>query len=312
MKILISGGAGFIGSNLVDFLLEKNHEIVVIDNLSTGKKDNLINCLSEIEFIENSIEFLDLSLLENIDIVVHLAAQTSVPISIENFKNSSTTNLLSTISIMDYCKSNAIPLVYASSSAIYGDIDLGDDCNADVDLLSPYAVDKYISELYAEVAHKLYSLSSVGLRFFNVYGPRQDPSSPYSGVISIFIENLLNQKPIQINGGHQTRDFIFVKDVVSAIYQAIQILTVKNISETINILTGRTISIEDLADMISKTIGQNSQKIYKPLPKGDPIQSNGTTQKMIDILELDLDSMTSVNDGINKTISFIKANQNEG
>jgi UDP-glucose 4-epimerase len=128
-----------------------------------------------------------------------LAAQASVPISVAKFGSSSSSNMLGTIKVIDYCRVNQIPLVYASSSAIYGNLELGDDQNSRVDLVSPYATDKYAMELYAKTAYKLYQLSSIGLRFFNVYGPRQDSTSSYSGVISTFVDRLLRRKSITIN-----------------------------------------------------------------------------------------------------------------
>ena len=126
-----------------------------------------------------------------IDGVIHLAAQASVPLSVEDFRISTRSNINGSINVMDYCCRSHVPLVYASSSAVYGNLPVGDDAIRDVDLLSPYAADKYVMEIYAQMAHKVYGLSSVGLRFFNVYGPRQDPHSPYSGVISVFIERML-------------------------------------------------------------------------------------------------------------------------
>ena len=194
MEILVTGGAGFIGSHLCEHLVEEGHQITVVDDLSSGDKSNLCSIIDVIDFYEGKIEVFDFSKLSNIDAVVHLAAQVSVPVSIDDFGRSSSSNLLGTIKVIDFCSSSQLPLVYASSSALYGNLELGDDSSSTVDLLSPYGADKYVMEIYAKVAYKLYKLSSIGLRFYNVYGPRQDPSNAYSGVISIFSDQLLREK----------------------------------------------------------------------------------------------------------------------
>ena len=141
MKILVSGGAGFIGSNLVKFLLSKDHEVIVIDNFSTGFKKNLQKELENIILVENNLEDVYLDEYKGIDCFIHLAAQASVPISINNFKESSMSNILSSINAIDFCNNYNIPFIYASSSAIYGDLEIGDDNCSDIDLLSPYAAD---------------------------------------------------------------------------------------------------------------------------------------------------------------------------
>mgnify|MGYP000026361861 CR=1 FL=1 len=305
MKILITGGAGFIGSNLADFLVKSDHEVVIIDDFSTGRIENLSNCINKIDFFEKKVEDFDLASLNGITAVVHLAAQASVPISISNFKKSSTTNLFSSLSIFDYCVQNKLPLVYASSSAIYGEMDLGDDEDISVDLMTPYAVDKYALELYSKVLWKLNGLSSIGLRFFNVYGPRQDPSSPYSGVISIFIDRIINQMEVIINGGNQTRDFVYIDDVTRSIYKSL-ILCQKNcVNHNINVLTGCESSIIELFNTISNEMDVPTTKLFKPMQVGDPYKSNGTTKKMHELLGLDDKSFISLDEGLRRTINFM-------
>jgi len=306
MKIIITGGAGFIGSNLVELLLLEDHQVIVIDDLSTGNMKNIAKVLSSIQFIKNKVEDVDLESFENIDAVVHLAAQPSVPLSISDFKNSSSSNIISTINVVDYCKNNNIPLVYASSSAVYGNLIVGDDKRSDIDLLSPYATDKFAMELYASTAYKLYGLSSIGLRFFNVYGPRQDPGSPYSGVISIFADRLLDNKNIIINGGHQTRDFIYVQDVTETIYRAVNISSESQVCEISNVLTGDIVTIDDLADQMIDIIGAKVEKSYNPLPAGDPEQSDGTIEKMVELFKIKLTNFTKLNEGLIDTIQYIR------
>ena len=227
-RILVTGGAGFIGSHLCDYLLYLGHEVIVIDNLSSGCKENLQGIIENIEFYENDLETFKLSALDNIDCVAHLAAQTSVPKSISNFYASSHSNLIGSINVLDFCKSNQIPLVFASSASVYGNLPFGDDSKENTELLSPYSVDKYSTELFARMTNKTFGLSSIALRFFNVYGERQDPKSKYSGVISIFIDRMLKKEEVTIYGGAQTRDFIYVEDVIRTIYRAIQEVLNKN------------------------------------------------------------------------------------
>ena len=153
--------------------------------------------------------------MPKLDAVIHLAAQASVPVSIQSFGRSSSSNLLGTVRIVDFCRIKNIPLVYASSSAVYGNLVIGNDEENIIELLSPYATDKFVMELYCKTSMEIYNMSSIGLRFFNVYGPRQDPTSQYSGVISIFIDRIIKNKPITIYGGYQTRDFVFVKTLLN-------------------------------------------------------------------------------------------------
>jgi len=306
MKYLITGGAGFIGSHLVELLVEKNHEVVCIDDLSSGYKSNLTSVIQKIDFYEEKIELFDFNNIVDIDAIVHLAAQSSVPISVSNFSSSSSSNLLGAIKIIDHCRLHNIPLVYASSAAAYGNFEFGNDEIDSVDLLSPYATDKYAMELYSKTAHKLYQLSSIGLRFFNVYGPRQDPNNPYSGVISIFASNLLKGQNITINGGHQTRDFIYVKDVVNIIYKAITLASKSSICEISNVLTGESITIDKLAEKMMKIIDINVEVKYQSLPAGDPVQSNGSFKKMIRLFRFELENLTKIDEGLLNTVNFIK------
>ena len=307
MRVLVTGGAGFIGSHLCDFLFKKGLSLVVIDDLSSGDLGNLNLIIKAIDFYKAKLEEFDFTQIGRVDAVIHLAAQVSVPVSIESFRDSSSTNLLGAISVLDLCHKHDIPLVYASSSAIYGNLALGDDESKKIDLLSPYAVDKYVMEIYAKAAFKLYGLSSIGLRFFNVYGPRQDPTSPYSGVISVFVDRLINGKSIVINGGYQTRDFVYVDDVVNCLYRSLEVCLASSTCEQINVLTGYSVSIDELVIMLSKDMMVDIDKIYQDLPEGDPEKSNGTTDKMVRFLGIDLNGMVRIAEGLSKTIKFIRS-----
>lgn len=309
MKILLTGGAGFIGSNVADFLLLRGHSLTIIDNLSTGRLENLDLAIEKIDFINDSLEDFNLDALGSFDGVIHLAAQASVPLSISNFKESSTTNINSSINIFDFCSRTNTPLVYASSSAVYGEMDIGDDSRDKVNLLSPYSVDKYVMEIYTNMLLQLRNLSSIGLRFFNVYGPRQDPASPYSGVISIFIDNLLCKKDVMIYGGYQTRDFVYVEDVVKSIYKALLLCSNQILSDAINILSGKETSIDELFDIICQETQIKVGKKYLPLPQGDPSKSSGSLVKMEQLLGRDHNDFIILEEGIRQTIKHIKENE---
>ena len=262
MNVLVTGGSGFIGSNLCDFLVKKSHKVTVVDNLSTGKISNLVGIINQIDFFEAGIEDFNFNKCKALDAVIHLAAQPSVPLSLSSFKDSSISNLLGTIQVVNYCKQKKIPLVYASSSAIYGNLDKGDDASTKVDLLSPYAADKYAMEVYASVANKAYGLSSIGLRFFNVYGPRSRTSGTYGAVFGVFLAQKLAKKPYTVVGdGTQTRDFTFVKDVVDAIIAAAE----SDVSgEAINIGSDNTYSVNQLVELLGGDV------VHIPKRPGEP------------------------------------------
>lgn len=306
-KFIVTGGAGFIGSHLVELLTSNGHKVIIIDNLSSGYETNIINIKGEIILHKCNVEDFDFYSLNEIECVFHLAAQASVPYSIDHFVESSTKNLVSTFKVIDYCTEKGIPLVYATSSAVYGNLPLGKE-DSGIELLSPYATDKFCMEMYTKASYNLKGLRSFGLRFFNVYGPRQDASNPYSGVISIFIDRLLRQDPITVNGGHQTRDFVFVKDVVGCIFKAYEYLLANKSAEVSNVLTGESISINDLVKYISKIIKINPSCVYKDLPAGDPEISLGSIDLMEKLLNVKASSFKSIEFGLNETISHIKNN----
>jgi UDP-glucose 4-epimerase len=307
MRYLITGGAGFIGSHLSERLIFEGHEVVIIDNLSTGRESNLQNIRDDVILYKESIETFDFRVENNFCAVIHLAAQPSVPLSIKDFYNSSSSNLLGTIKVIEFCRIHKIPFIYASSSAVYGGLQVGDDTKNFIDILSPYAADKFAMELYARMASKTYQLSSVGLRFFNVYGPRQDPSSPYSGVISIFIDRILKSKSITINGGYQSRDFIYVDDVVDVISQAIDLAITNTVCEVSNVLTGKTVTIDYLADKVIELIGIRVNKKYQKLALGDPDKSDGTVSNMVKLFSTNIELFTKLQIGLKNTIHHIES-----
>tara|TARA_Y100001934_G_C12276985_1_gene737876 strand:+ start:20 stop:958 length:939 start_codon:yes stop_codon:yes gene_type:complete len=304
MHILVTGGAGFIGSAVSESLVNRGYKLTIVDDLSSGSLNNLIGIDSKYSFIKKGIEDLNSEDLKGIDAIIHLAAQISVQNSIDKFYTSSRSNLLGAIKVIHLCSVLKIPLIYASSAAIYGNLEFGDDESSLINPLSPYAVDKYSIELYAEMAYRIMGLSSIGLRFFNIYGPRQNPLNTYSGVISKFLFNLLNEENLVVNGGNQTRDFVYVYDAANVIVLSLEKVLKEKVNDVINVLTGRSVSINWLADHLIDNHGRSLRKIFKPLPLGDPEKSTGNRRKLLGVLKKDY-KFTDVEEGLIKTKEYI-------
>ncbi len=303
-KYLITGCAGFIGSNLVKNLY-KNYELILVDDLSEGSVVNLPVTLRK-KLIRKKIQNINKLKTKKIDGIFHLAAQSSVPLSLKDFYKSSSNNLLSSIKIFEFSKKYSAPVVYASSSAIYGNLPLGHDEINKFSILSPYAQDKLSVENYAEMSYEIFGVSSVGLRLFNVYGPGQTSKSPYSAVIPIFIYRMLKNLPITINGGFQTRDFIYIDDVIDVMKKSMEKIQKKTIYKSFNLGTGRSVKIDVLFNLIKKIIGANPQLIKKRLEKYDPIKSSGTFKKLNNFLNFKKKKFTKIEDGLVKTISHFR------
>lgn len=310
MKYLITGGAGFVGSHLVEELLNLQHNVVVIDDLSTGHLQNLGH-KNPCQIYTKKIQDVELDCIKDIDGIFHLAAQSSIPVSVDNFYKSSENNLLSTLKVFDFARVLSIPVVYASSSAIYGELPEGNDNNDLIDLGSPYAVDKLASENYAAMVYKLYGIPSIGLRFFNLYGPRQDPNNPYSGVIPIFMERIINKKKITVYGGHQTRDFVYVRDAVKIVCKSMEMLLNEKLCDRVNICTGKSITINKLLETVAAILKKEPDVVYQRLPPGDPEKSLGTYEKMRHFFGMSLDEFTLLDVGLKETITYFQDNKNE-
>lgn len=308
MKVLVTGGAGFIGSHLVEKLIKDGHNVLVVDDLSSGFLKNLpIN--RNYQFIKTRIQDIKIDQLPNIEGVYHLAAQASVPVSVEKFYESSLNNLDSSLRVFEITKLLKIPVVYASSSAVYGNLPVGDDCKKEYDIISPYAQDKLTMEDYANMCWRIFQTPSIGLRFFNVYGPRQDPNNPYSGVISIFVDRLIHNKPVTINGGYQTRDFIYVKDVVDVMVQSMEFLFSKKSLEVVNVGMGKSITIDHLLAVLADIMDVQPEVILKELPPEDPEHSGGIYDKLNKVLNIDTNQFIKLEKGLNRTIEFVRKNQ---
>jgi UDP-glucose 4-epimerase len=264
MKIIVTGGAGFIGSNLVDKLINEGYKVFVIDNLSTGKKENLNK---KAIFYKADICHLDkiLPLFKGIDYVFHLAANPRVIFSVENPIESHKVNVDGTLNVLYASYKNKVKrLIFASSAAVYGDIKkLPLKENITPNPVSPYGLHKLIGEYYCKLFSNLYNLETICLRYFNVYGPRMDPNGPYALVIGKFLKLRKENKPLTIYGdGKQTRDFVYVDDVIKANILAMKSKKVGK-GEVINICSGKNYSI----NYIAKLIG--GKKVYLPKRKGE-------------------------------------------
>lgn len=269
---LVTGGAGFIGSHLVDALLSEGCAVTVLDNLSTGHLYNLKHIKDSITFYKGDIQDAK-TLMKTVrycDVVFHQAAVVSVPQTVEQPVESARVNDIGTLMVLDAARKNNVKrVVIASSCAVYGEApNLPKTEDMRPRPFSPYAVQKLTGEFHARLYHDLYKLETVCLRYFNVYGPRQDPSSPYSGVISIFMNKAVSKEPPLIYGdGNQYRDFVFVRDVVRANILA---ATSEGAGGSIfNVGTGNSVRISRLWEEICRMSGSNIAPIYEAPRPGD-------------------------------------------
>ena len=302
MKVLVTGGAGFIGSNIVDKLIEENYEVIIIDDLSTGKEEHINEKAKFYKADISSKEINDIFEKENINIVIHTAAQIDVQKSISNPIYDCKNNIIGTLNILEACKKHKIEkLVYSSSAAVYGQPDyLPVDEEHPINAMSGYGISKHTPEHYIKMYSDIYELNASILRYSNVYGPRQDPKGE-GGVISIFVDKMLdNEKPIIYGDGEQTRDFIYVEDIVSANLAAIN----KDKTEVYNISCNKKNSINDLATIINKILDTNFSPIYKEARPGDIRHSVLDNNKALNSLawkpQYDLEQ------GLKETITYYK------
>jgi UDP-glucose 4-epimerase len=275
---LVTGGCGFIGSHLCEALLGRGDAVRILDDLSTGKVKNVPQ---RAEILRGDVADAATvgAAMEGVDGCFHLAAIASVERSISDWVGTHRTNLTGAITVFDAARHagrlDAIPVVYASSAAIYGDCsDLPICEDAPAYPRSPYGADKLGCELHARVAAEAFGVPTVGLRLFNVYGPRQDPNSPYSGVISIFCDRLHRGKPIDVFGdGSQTRDFVFVADVVTAFLAAMDRPTPS--PAVCNVCSGIETSVLELARLIGEVCGRRPEIRFRPARSGEIMHSRG-------------------------------------
>jgi len=272
MRYLVTGGAGFIGSNTVDELVRRGHGVVVLDDLSSGKEDNLAEVRSKITFMKGSITDIEVvqKAMVQADYVIHLAARTSVPRSVKDPVDTNRINVDGTLNVLVAARDNKVKrVVFAASSSAYGDTPTLPKSEDMQPLpISPYGVSKYVGELYAQTFGRCYGLENVSLRYFNIFGPRQDPDSPYSGVLSRFSTAFLDATPPVVFGdGEQTRDFTYVDNAVQANVLACEAPSASG--RTFNIGTGHAVSLNQVLQMLQKASGKTLETKYEPSREGD-------------------------------------------
>lgn len=300
-SFIVTGGAGFIGSNLVRELSKKN-KVIIIDDMSSGRLSN-VKKNRNIKIIRTKTQLI--KKIKKVNGIFHLAAQPSVPLSIKDPYKSTSNNILSSLKIFEIAKNQKIPILYASSSAVYGNIQKGSDQKDIFNILSPYALDKLYLENLAALYFNLFNVSSVGLRFFNVYGPNQDENNPYTGVIAKFINLAKKNKTLTVYGGHQTRDFIFIDDVVQICILVMNKLlsSKKKYYDIFNVGTGKEISINQFTKKLSLIMRKKIKIKKTQLPQEDPIKSLGEIKKIINFLKLKKSFFTSLDKGLPVTVS---------
>jgi UDP-glucose 4-epimerase len=310
---LVTGGCGFIGSHLCDALIGRGDSVRILDDLSTGSVENIP---AGSLIFRGSVADPELvaSAMEGVAGCFHLAAVASVERSTRDWFGSHRTNLSGTIAVFDAARrigrGRPIPVVYASSAAVYGDCkELPIEETMPARPRSAYGADKYGCELHAGVASEVYGVPTVGLRFFNVYGPRQNPASPYSGVISIFCDRLRRGLPIDVFGnGSQTRDFVFVSDVVNALLTSMS--QISESSRVFNVCTGKATSVLELAQLIAELCKRQPEIRVQPPRPGEIAHSLGDCRLIH--RHLDLSSFVNLRSGLMRTLSWMEVAENGG
>lgn len=311
-KFIVTGGAGFIGSHLSEYLLENSAEkVIVIDNLLTGSLKNIehLHAFSGFEFVEadvfNRVQIAPL--FEGIDIVFHEAALGSVPRSVQNPIDTDLHNTHGFVNVAFLAKEAGVKkFVFASSSSVYGD----DKHQPKVEIhtgkaLSPYAISKKTNELYAELFAELYDMDITGLRYFNVFGPRQNPQGPYAAVIPIFIDKMLKNENVPVYGnGKQSRDFTYVKNVVYANILAAFTPNTEDRYCILNIANGGLTSVNELFDVLKNLINSQSEIEYLEARKGDIFTSTANVEKAKNVLNYQ--AKYSLNEGFENTVAWYK------
>jgi len=309
-KYLVTGGAGFIGSHLVENLVKQGYNVRILDNFLTGKRENIAEFLGEIDLIEGDIRDLETcrQAAEEVDFVLHQAALPSVPRSIEDPVLTNEINIGGTLNLLLAAKEKKVrKFVFASSSSVYGDDEtLPKREGVEGAPLSPYAVTKLIGEKYCQVFNRVFGLSTVSLRYFNIFGPRQDPFSQYAAVIPIFITKIIQgERPVIFGDGEQSRDFTYVTNIVEANRLAIEASEISG--EVINVACGDKTTVNQLFETIRKLLQKDLAPIHEEPRPGDIRHSFADITKAQGVLKYE--AKISLSEGLRETIRWYQGRE---
>ena len=307
---LVTGGAGFIGSHIAESLVKRGERVRVLDNLMTGKRENLDHLVDKLEFIEADIRDANTTrqAMEGVSIVYHEAAIPSVPRSVADPQLSHDVNVNGTFNVLMAARDAGVKrVIFAASSSAYGDTEVLPKTETMLpNPLSPYAAAKLVGELYCQTFTRVYGLETVALRYFNVFGPRQDPTSPYSGVISKFVTALLNNEAPTIFGdGEQSRDFTYIANVVDANLRAAE--APEAVGQVMNLGIGQRITLNQLFEELQKIIGTNLKPNYSPTRAGDVRHSLADIARAENLLGYC--PLVGLAEGLEYTVDWYRENQ---
>src|ERR1700758_4748272 len=308
MRFVVTGGAGFIGSNTVDELVRRGHSVVVLDDLSPGKEENLAEIRNKITFMKGSITDIEVvrKAMHEAECVLHLAARTSVPRSVKDPIETNRINIDGTLNVLVAARDAKVKrIVFAASSSAYGETPtLPKVEKMEPQPISPYGVSKYVGELYAQTFGRCYGLENVSLRYFNIFGPRQDPSSPYSGVLAKFCNAFLEgTQPAIFGDGEQTRDFTFVENAVQANLLACEAPNASG--KVFNIGVGGRFSLNQTMALLNKVTGKNLEPKYDPPRDGDIRDSQADISQAREFLGYE--PQVDFEEGLRRTFEWYRA-----
>jgi nucleoside-diphosphate-sugar epimerase len=310
MRYLVTGGAGFIGSNTVDELVRRGHSVVVFDDLSGGKEDNLAEVRNKITFMKGSITDIEAvrKAMHEAEYVLHLAARTSVPRSVKDPIETNKINIDGTLNVLVAARDAKVKrIVFAASSSAYGETaTLPKVESMQPQPISPYGVTKYVGELYAQTFGRCYGTENVCLRYFNIFGPRQDPSSPYSGVLAKFCTAFLEEtQPVVYGDGEQSRDFTYVENAVQANLLACEAPNVSG--KVFNVGTGNRYTLNQTVELLGKISGTQQKPKYDPPRDGDIRDSQADIAQARDYLGYD--PQVGFEEGLTRTFEWYRNTQ---
>jgi len=310
-KVLVTGGAGFIGSNLAEELIRRGARVTIIDNFLTGFRENLDEIVGDFEFVEGDINDDDAvrRAVEGAEIVFHEAALPSVPRSVDDPAETHHVCATGTFNVLDKARAAGVRrFIYAASSSAYGDQPtLPKSENMRPDPLSPYAAAKLVGELYCRAFNSVYGLETLSLRYFNVFGPRQNPASMYSGVISRFIDALMTDKtPVIFGDGEQSRDFTYIANVVDANIKAAE--TSRGLGETMNVANGERVTLNELLERLKAITGKPTLTAdFQPARSGDVKHSQADNSRAVECLVYS--EVVGLDEGLRRTVEWWKSSR---